>query len=514
MVCFNRAKDISKPILLLAFLSFFGLLFRFFIAFQDLSYLDRLFVPDDTFYILGISRFIAAGFGPSVDGVHLTSGIQPLVSFLLAPAFWLGLNGDRALIFSIYLSAFWGGLSTFLIGNLLNQIASTRAALIGATFWIFCPVIVNNDLNGMETSLAGFLSFLVILTTVIIDKKCSYLRLFCLGLLCGFTFLARVDTCFLLIVIGMFSFIRWGFKPTFFYTFIAFMVVLPWWLYAIKTFGTIIPESGSAVRQIVSVWAESYEFLPVISLYALIEWFPLFRVTLWGTLFGIILTFYLVGKGYYRAEKYGCLILFPFLFEISFYILYFPVYWFLTRYYYFIYAIILLSIALALDHLAQKKWKKTSGLSFFLILIGFISYDLKFFAKPEQAPNAVIESLKGYREVSLELNKHLHPGDVVGSFQSGALSYYAPQGIRIINLDGVVSREAAKALANRNLQNYVNLQGMNRFADWEGNGYYFRLLYGDNFPAACFNTLYRAKRQGKQNFLLRNYKPLCLPSSP
>lgn len=511
MVLLKKGSLIKKPFLLLSVLSFFALLFRFFIAFQDISYLDRLFVPDDTFYILNVSRYLAAGFGPSVDGVHLTSGIQPLICFLEAPIFWLGFKGDEALIFSIYLSAFWGGLSTFLIGNLLNQIASIRAGLIGTLLWMFCPVILKNDLNGMETSLAGFLCLLTVLTTVCIDKKSSYLRLFGLGLLCGLTFLARVDSCFLLIVIGFFTIFHWGFKPSFFYIFVAFMVVLPWWVYAFTTFGTIIPESGNAVRQILAIGWKPDKFIPTISFYALIEWFPLFRATLLTTLLGIILTFYFVGESYYQAGKYGAIFLFSFLFQLSFYIFYFPIYWFLTRYYYFIYAIILLSLSLVLDNYAQhKKLQKIAALFFFIILISFIGYDLNFFSKPGQTPKAVLESLKGYREIALELNEHLDPGDVVGAFQSGALSYYAPKSIRVLNLDGVVSREAAKALLNRKLQPYVNSEGMNRFADWEINSNYFQLLYGDNFPASCFNTLHRTKKQGTQHFLLRNYDSNCI----
>ena len=56
---------------------------------QPLLFLDRIFVHDDTYYILAIARSLAQGLGPSADGVIPTSGFQPLGTFLLVPVFWL-----------------------------------------------------------------------------------------------------------------------------------------------------------------------------------------------------------------------------------------------------------------------------------------------------------------------------------------------------------------------------------------------------------------------------------------
>ncbi len=109
----------------------------------------------------------------------------------------------------------------------------------------------------------------------------------------------------------------------------------------------------------------------------------------------------------------------------------------------------------------------------------------------------------------MAINKHLKPGDVVGSFQSGALGYFAPGNVRILNLDGVVNGLAAKALKSSSLKVYIDSEHMNRFADWEYAANLLQLVYGSNFPAGCFNTLYRAKNQGNQNFVLRNYRHDC-----
>jgi hypothetical protein len=289
------------------------------------------------------------------------------------------------------------------------------------------------------------------------------------------------------------------------------MVVLPWWIYAWLTFGTIVPESGEAVRQFLMLSNKTRETLSLVSFYALIEWFPLFRETALSAFSGMVLTLYLIGKSYRQAGKYGALILFPFFLQLAFYTLYLPAFWYLTRYYYFIFALIIIAFALVVDKfIADKRQRKiTSFCILAMMLIIYGSSILPFFAKPTKTPLADIGSLKGYREIAIELNNHLSPGDVVGAFQSGALGYYAPKSVRVINLDGVVNSAAEKALVNRNMKAYVDSQGMNRFADWEYSSYLFRELYGPDFPGACFNTIYRAKKQGRQNFILRIYKQQC-----
>lgn len=205
----------QHPIRLLSLLTCLAFFVRYFFAFQELTYLDRLFIPDDAYYILSISRSIVAGLGPTVDGVQLTNGFQPLIILFQLAIFLLGFQGDQAVSLAVYLTAFWGGLSTFVLGYLLLVLNSIRAAVFGSVLWIFCPIIIQNDLNGMETSLAGFLSLLTILLVLLIDRKLTYLRLLILGIVCGLAYLARVDSCFLLIIIVFLRCYVGNFMPAF-----------------------------------------------------------------------------------------------------------------------------------------------------------------------------------------------------------------------------------------------------------------------------------------------------------
>lgn len=80
----------------------------------------------------------------------------------------------------------------------------------------------------------------------------------------------------------------------------------------------------------------------------------------------------------------------------------------------------------------------------------------------------IAQSGKGYRAIGTWARDYFSPGSVVGSMQSGGLSYYAPR-IKVLNLDGVVNREACLALKERSLEKYMNIQGMEYELGWTQN---------------------------------------------
>src|SRR5262245_47671310 len=67
-----------------------GLLLRLGLAWAPFTYLaERGPLIDDAFYSLSVARNLAAGVGPTADGVHETSGFQPLYTLLLVPLYAL-----------------------------------------------------------------------------------------------------------------------------------------------------------------------------------------------------------------------------------------------------------------------------------------------------------------------------------------------------------------------------------------------------------------------------------------
>lgn len=81
------SRPVTVAVLALAGL---GLVLRLAMVARPLSLIDRLFVPDDAYYMLAIARSLAEGLGPSADsGATLTTGFQPLIALLTVPVFWV-----------------------------------------------------------------------------------------------------------------------------------------------------------------------------------------------------------------------------------------------------------------------------------------------------------------------------------------------------------------------------------------------------------------------------------------
>ncbi|MEO6601059.1 MAG: hypothetical protein ABIQ16_14355, partial [Polyangiaceae bacterium] len=112
-----------------------ALALRCWIAFGALDALDRWFVPDDTYYTLGFARSLAHGSGPTLDGVVLSNGFQPLLAFLLAPVFWVTQTGESALRAALLLGALCDAAVVILLGHLALRLAGRSAALISAALW-------------------------------------------------------------------------------------------------------------------------------------------------------------------------------------------------------------------------------------------------------------------------------------------------------------------------------------------------------------------------------------------
>src|SRR5947209_18050806 len=74
-----------------------GFVLRLAVLLRPIGVIDKLFIPDDTYYTLTIARSLAHGHGPTVDGHTLTSGFQALLGFLMVPVFWITDNPDTAL---------------------------------------------------------------------------------------------------------------------------------------------------------------------------------------------------------------------------------------------------------------------------------------------------------------------------------------------------------------------------------------------------------------------------------
>src|SRR5450432_1915407 len=117
-----------------------GALLRALLLAWDAPTLDRAFVIDDAYYTLGIARSLATRGFPSVDGKEITTGFQPLLALLEAPAFWLGCSREGALLWALGLLLLADWLVAVCLAHLANQSGHPAAPMIGAALWSLSPV--------------------------------------------------------------------------------------------------------------------------------------------------------------------------------------------------------------------------------------------------------------------------------------------------------------------------------------------------------------------------------------
>lgn len=209
---------------------------------------------DDAYYFFTVARNIAQGKGITVDGVHWTTGFQPLWAAICALAF---VAGDRAAIGLLYILSF--ALWLFGVWFLLRFVRSAHdsklsplsAAVIAAIF--MCEgQFAQHYFNGMETGLTitVALGLLLAFQHHLRGGDASDQRLVGLGVLMGVTMLARNDSAFLC---GALLLATLAVRPTarplrdvLIIGAIASLILIPWLIYCQQVTGLPIPQSGVA----------------------------------------------------------------------------------------------------------------------------------------------------------------------------------------------------------------------------------------------------------------------------
>ncbi|RYH09593.1 hypothetical protein [Tropicimonas sp. IMCC6043] len=436
--------------------------------------LDRLFFPDDTYYLLTIARNIAAGAGPSIDGVTLTTGFQPLIVAFLVPVFLLMDNPEMAAVALAAITALFGVLANVLAAWLALVLTQSRLAATGVGLLIATgPVFVVSHLNGLETSLAAATLLAVALLVLRTPPGAGLGRFLAIGVLSGLAILARVDSALALIPIAAFGVMRHGWRPLLPVGLAAAAVMAPWVAFCLAVGGTPIPESGSAVRHIASLHVFTPIQTALMGLLALGAIFPsgLFEPSLpfaltVAAILALPLAIAIVERRMtaVTALALSCLLL------LAAYALWLRAFWFFDRYFSPIYTLVpIIAAALIFERLPRRPARRLWA------MLTLVLCSLNFTALALHAARPVITSARAfappmaYAAVARDLLPRLPAGTVLGAKQSGALTYFAPETIRVVNLDGVVNGPAAAAARTNRMCGYIAAQGVTHFADWELN---------------------------------------------
>jgi hypothetical protein len=478
----------SRPRWLLV-IALVGAFLRIAPALRDLDTVDRIFVPDDTYYTLTISRSLAHGEGPTLDGETRTSGFQPLLAFVTAPVFLVTDDPDVPLRFVILLGALADVLSILLLARLARRVAGDDGALIAAALWAASPVAVANALGGLETAVSLCLQLALVDAWCAAREHRTHRRYVVAGVLAGLALLGRVDSAFLVAALGALELWNGDRRRLGLAVVAAVVVVAPWWGYSIAVFGSPVPESGAAVRDIVGMHRELYlrthmavgwaagtvVGAPMLDLGGVREWLFDHAAAAWALWIGTVAVGGVATVRWFRGRDASTPIAMLVLHAaaiLAFYTFVVSALWFFRRYLAPVECVVALLIAIGLARAwgASRHAKLVAGtLGAGILLLGLIGSARFLFVTPATSPDTGLHGAKGYREAVRDVFKLAPRPAVIGAFQSGALAYYAPAGVRVLNLDGVVDHVAAQAGRDRKLADYARARGMTHLADWKFN---------------------------------------------
>ncbi len=433
-------------------------------------------LTEDGYYTLSVARQIGLGHGITIDGQQWTNGIQPLFAFLLAPVYWLT-GGDRYASLRAVLAVHWllHIATALLLGSIARAIVPltdperrTTVFWLTALLWMGSRFVLLNAYNGLETGLA--------LLLYAAAWKCLQLgwlelpRLWGLGLLLGLLVLARIDAAVFVATLGAVELLRRAapfrtrLRRAAVLTLVPFVVSLPWWLYNLIGFGSLMPSSGTAQEgpfAIGRVAALGQALLQVAVPFIQVRWIEgLPQMVAQAGVVAVVVWVFVVRvlprvKGTETERAGGVLALSACLLGL-YYVGVSAAAHFYGRY---LAPLMLVSIPLTAVALVEVRRFRAvvEGAAVFVLAtmaaVSAISWDVQAGA-----------SRSGYYDDQLRLiEDHVPSADAVSAFQSGTIGYFRD---RVLNLDGKVNAEALRRRSDS--QAYVAERGVDWFCDWEG----------------------------------------------
>ncbi len=463
---------------------------------RPLGVLDRFFVPDDTYYTLTIARSLAHGNGPSTDGHTLTSGFQPLLAFLLVPVAWVTNRPDVLLRADIVLLLACDLAIVVLLAHIARRLAGPVAGLIAAGIWAVSPAALRVAVGGLETSLAMLCEIGLVALWMRTTERPSTRAALLLGGVAALAALARIDAVILVALLVAITLWRGPRQVLAGAALGAAVVAGPWWLWCTVRFGSPVPASGMAARALQG----NHSFQPfVLSLsgtnsligpfgawskweasaaWAATTWpFWLSLAALLAAALVAVLSAQRQSAAVARDRTIAAslplfaaaLVVFYAWYGVSFYV---------YRYLAPVAMVVALLVGCATGaavRVARRSTSLVATVAIGSLLVaaavaaasGVVHGDRLALQGDRNHPDGLrsLDASTGYREGAIAMNRRVPAGTLVGSEQSGALSFYARDGRHVLNLDGVVNPDAARARHQGQLAQYIRSRHIHWFAD-------------------------------------------------
>jgi hypothetical protein len=475
----------SDPtVITVAVITVIGFALRLAVLFRPIGVIDRLFIPDDTYYTLTIARSIANGHGPTVDGHTLTSGFQALLGFLMVPVFWITNNPDVALRVDLALLVVVDTATIVVLAWVAYRFAGRVAAVVAAALWAISPVAISMALGGLETSLAILGAVGLVAMWIWANDHPTTRRWIAVGVVAGLAVLARIDILLLVALLGALQLWRGPRRQLVPGAFAGAVVLAPWWIWCTATFGTPIPTSGSAAHDLAPLRPFAREGMAQVagavvggpfdvwrSLRLRLNDHPLVGVAVfWALVAGLLLVSWWWTRA--RTGPTAAVATLPaFAAGLLVFYAWFGVGWYFTRYLAPVACVAALMIAVVAARVARiAAPRRTPALAVLALLlvvpvvaaVRANGHSVTATAGTESA----FDSVTGYRDAARTVAAIPPAGSVLGAWQSGAFGYYANDRITVVNLDGVVNPDAATAARNDRTAFYIRQRGIDWLADF------------------------------------------------
>jgi hypothetical protein len=463
---------------------------RVLVAVRPLKYIDGLTIPDDAYLAMTLAKNIGAGHGP-LYGHNFTNGFQPLYVFLIAPIYRLFPNDLFTPVhLALLISILFDTATLYIIFRLAQMTSYDNATpILAASAWALNPYSIYTATNGLETSLALFMIALTYYFYIMyLDQKSDTARPIiplAFGAILGLALLARIDNMFMAAAFGMAilytgirqsNAFRTHLKDLFLIGVSALLVCLPWMIYAHHYTGDLIPISGKAIRYLSLAWPDHHPtfsnmYLPILKLAVLT--IAKHNFAYWMLLFGLAATVILLKPRIglkpvvERLKTHNIIPAFIVLMFLAYTFFVFGA-WYYKRYFYPISFLLLLYIMSFIDILLIRLRNGRARRGFMVVIVAFLMLACVLNPKFRDLYFSTNTTDQGHMNLGLWARRTFPDSTVVGGCQTGALAYFADN-LNVVNLDGVVNRQAYMHLIRKEAIDYIKSERIEYFIDWPPN---------------------------------------------
>ena len=506
---FARLLKRPLPILIVIYLTY-SLILAFFShrGFPQAMSVDAIMpyladkpVGEDAFYILTVAWNLADKYTISYNYGQLTTGIQPLITFIYAIFAWLVqfFNGDKWIFIRIVII-----YNVFILLTLAHVLASIAKNLIPndenekyqVYFLTFIITIFNFGLFSIVTFGLETGTYLLFIATACWytlrftnNRKLALREAIVFGTLTGLTGLLRVDFGIILlgflICLTLYQRVTVRIRWSLLVGFTAFFIVLPWFIWVYYVTGQGIPSSGLAEANLINLATLSSRFQTVfkeiISLLTLnlinLEYR---RIWVVFAFFLIIFIFFFRKNHYFRSltilDSTKKQFIFYWFLALVLLILIYPVFFaskhFYKRYFSPLLIVYLPVLAIVLHRLFKNKPRRFRVASLLIFIMCFFIGAILSFHRGRITHSQAVAA--GFAK------ENFPPPFRIGAYQTGILGFFNNN---VINLDGKINYDMHIVEKKKEpLTAYLDRENIDVIIDW-GMIFKWCFLYPENNKA-------------------------------